>query len=266
VAVRADVTDRHAAIQLVQDVIAKFGGIDVLAKCALEIDVGPLDALDTGKYQRAFRGVFLRCLPSRSWRRCHEELAWIASARQSPFTSADPGRTAKAIVEVARFGDVERMVTSSSFLQARLHALWPSLSIASNALIDKQLVPPSLLDARGLPRVSKETIVSPSEREASSAPDRPRDSGRRARYLQPGAREYGSRRQAPSSAAIHGAGHLSVVARRVMRARAAWHVQECRSSMQILAYSFDHACEFIDITLAKFSVAGSSISTLRTGV
>jgi len=115
-----------------------------------------------------------------------EELSWFASALQSPFTSADPERAAKAIVEAARYGDVERMVTPSSFLQARLHALWPSLSITLSALIEKHFMPQSPLGARALPALSGETIVSTSEnlRVRRIARAAQRDAQK---YLQPGA-------------------------------------------------------------------------------
>jgi NAD(P)-dependent dehydrogenase (short-subunit alcohol dehydrogenase family) len=261
VAIRADVTDQHAAAQLVDDVLSRFGRIDVLVNCAVEIAVGPLEALNASDFRYGFRGIFftvyqplMAALPHMKARHfgrivnvtsvagkapiphnaayvagkfattgfsavcaaelrkygirvstvlppplrngawlngtykgiAEEELSWFASALQSPFTSADPERAAKAIVEAARYGDVERMVTPSSFLQARLHALWPSLSITLSALVEKHFMPQSPLGASALPAVSGETIVSTSEnpRVRRIARAAQRDARN---YLQPGA-------------------------------------------------------------------------------
>jgi len=266
VALRADVTDQHAAAQLVQDVLARFGQIDVLVNCAVEIAVGPIEALNAADYQYAFRGIFfavyqplMAVLPhmkARGFGRIvnvtsvagkapiahnaayvagkfattgfsavcaaemrrygirvstvlppplrngawlngtykglsEEELSWFARTLQSPLTSADPERAAKAIVEAARFGDVERMVTPSSFLQARLHAAWPSLSIALVAFLDRHFMPRLPASARGMPATSGEEIVSTSEnprvRRIARAGQRDAE-----RYLQPGASKCGS--------------------------------------------------------------------------
>ena len=112
-----------------------------------------------------------------------EELAWFARALQSPLTSADPERAAQAIVEAARWGDAERMVTPSSFLQARLHALWPNLSVALAGFLDGRL-PPAPPGAAALPAFSGEELVMRSTHPALRRITR---SARRdaERYLQP---------------------------------------------------------------------------------
>ena len=119
-----------------------------------------------------------------------EELSWFTRALQSPLTSADPERAAHAIVEAARYGDVERMVTPTSFLQARLHALWPSLSIALAAYLDVRSLPASPPGAAALPAFSGEELVTtstdPALRRITLAARRDAQ-----RYLQPIAEKLG---------------------------------------------------------------------------
>lgn len=265
VALRGDVTDRRAAAHLMQAVVAQFGRIDVLVNCAVEIAVGPVEALNATDFQHAFRAIFfalyqpiMAALPHMKARRfgrivnvtsvagkapiphnaayvagkfattgfsavCaaelrkygirvstvlppplrngawlngsykgvpEEELSWFARALQSPLTSANPERAAKAIVEAARFGDVERMVTPLSFLQARLHANWPSLSIALAAFLDRRFMPRLPPSGRVLPAASGEEIVSTSQnpRVRRIARAAQRDAQK---YLQPGAAKCG---------------------------------------------------------------------------
>jgi NAD(P)-dependent dehydrogenase (short-subunit alcohol dehydrogenase family) len=59
VALRADVTDEHAVDWLVAETRAALGGIDVLVNCAVEIAVGPLEAMTARDYLQAFNGIFL---------------------------------------------------------------------------------------------------------------------------------------------------------------------------------------------------------------
>jgi NAD(P)-dependent dehydrogenase (short-subunit alcohol dehydrogenase family) len=58
VTVSADVTDEHATARLVSEVIALFGRLDVLVNAAVEIAVGPLEALNAADFEQAFRGIF----------------------------------------------------------------------------------------------------------------------------------------------------------------------------------------------------------------
>lgn len=59
VALRADVTDEHAVEWLVSETRAALGGVDVLVNCAVEIAVGPLEAMTAKDYFQAFNGIFL---------------------------------------------------------------------------------------------------------------------------------------------------------------------------------------------------------------
>lgn len=59
VAVRADVTDERATEAMVEEVRRELGGIDVLVNCAVEIAVGPLEAMTAKDFEQAFRGIFL---------------------------------------------------------------------------------------------------------------------------------------------------------------------------------------------------------------
>jgi len=260
----ADVTETQAASAMIEKVIAEFGRVDVLVNCAVEVTIGPLEALTAEDFEQAFRGIFfavyrptMAVLPHmkargfgrivnvssvagkapvphsgtyvagkfaatgfsaicaaelRKYGICvstifppplrngawlngsykglaEEELTWFARSLHSPLTSADPERAARAIVEAARFGDVERMVTPSSFLQARLHALCPSLSIALAAFLDARLpnTPPG---AAALPAFSGEELVTHSGMPALGRVSR---AARREaqRYLQPVADKLG---------------------------------------------------------------------------
>jgi len=58
VAIDADVTDPVATKRLVAQVNAELGRIDVLVNCAVEITIGPLDALTRADFEAAFRGIF----------------------------------------------------------------------------------------------------------------------------------------------------------------------------------------------------------------
>lgn len=59
VAFRADVTDQAAVDWMVGEVQTLLGGLDVLVNCAVEIAVGPLEAMTGKDYEQAFRGIFL---------------------------------------------------------------------------------------------------------------------------------------------------------------------------------------------------------------
>jgi NAD(P)-dependent dehydrogenase (short-subunit alcohol dehydrogenase family) len=255
----ADVTDAQGATSTIDSAVAGLGQIDVLVNCAVEITIGPLEALTTEDFEQAFRGVFFAVyqptmavvphmkgrhfgrivnvtsvagkapiphagtyvagkfaatgfsavcavelrkygirvstvlpppLRNGAWLNARykgladEEMAWFTHALQSPMTSADPERAAKAIVEAARWGDVERMVTPTSFLQARLHALWPSLYVALTGLLDARSLPASPPGAAALPFFSGEELVTTSEsptlRRVTRAAQRDAQ-----RYLQP---------------------------------------------------------------------------------
>jgi NAD(P)-dependent dehydrogenase (short-subunit alcohol dehydrogenase family) len=259
ICLRADVTEPQAAAAMIEAAIAALGRIDVLVNCAVEITIGPLEALTAEDFEQAFRGIFfavyrptMAVLPhmkTRTFGRivnvtsvagkapvphsgtyaagkfaatgfsaicaaelrkygiyvstifppplrngawlngsykglAEEELSWFARALQSPLTSADPERAAYAIVEAARFGDVERMVTPTSFLQARLHALWPSLSIALAAYLDARWLPATPPGASALPAFSGEELLTASSNPAFGRVTRAarRDAER---YLQP---------------------------------------------------------------------------------
>ncbi|HKO51450.1 MAG TPA: SDR family oxidoreductase [Polyangiaceae bacterium] len=260
-ALRADVTEPEAAKQLVADVLQRFGRIDVLVNCAVEITIGPLEALGSADFHQSFRGIFfalyeptmavLSHMKSRGFGRivnvtsvagkapvphsgtyvagkfattgfsavcaaelrkygirvstvlppplrngawlngsykglADQELSWFARALQSPLTSIDPERAARAIVRAAEEGRVESMVSPISFLQARLHALCPTLSVALAALIDARSMPPSPLGASALPALTGEEIVSTSESPSVRAVLRRVQADAQA-YLQPGA-------------------------------------------------------------------------------
>ncbi|HYP74342.1 MAG TPA: SDR family NAD(P)-dependent oxidoreductase [Polyangiaceae bacterium] len=259
VTLRADVTQAHAANALIESAIRQLGCVDVLVNCAVDITIGPLEALTAEDYEQAFRGIFfavyhptMAVLPhmkARSFGRivnvtsvagkapiphngtyvtgkfattgfsavcaaelrkygirvstvlppplrngawlnasykglADQELCWFARALQSPLTSADPERAARAIVEAARWGDVERMVTPTSFLQARLHALWPSLSVALAAFLDARWMPASPPGASALPAFSGEELVMASNHPTLRRISRAARSDAE-RYLQP---------------------------------------------------------------------------------
>jgi NAD(P)-dependent dehydrogenase (short-subunit alcohol dehydrogenase family) len=59
VAFRADVTDSATVDWVVGEVQSVFGGLDVLVNCAVEISVGPLEAMTGKDYEQAFRSIFL---------------------------------------------------------------------------------------------------------------------------------------------------------------------------------------------------------------
>lgn len=59
VAVRADVTDERAVERLIADVVQQLGGLEVLVNCAVEIAVGPIEAMTAKDFEQAFRGIFL---------------------------------------------------------------------------------------------------------------------------------------------------------------------------------------------------------------
>lgn len=59
VALRADVTDERAAERLVAETIRQLGGLDVLVNCAVEIAVGPVEAMTSKDFEQAFRSIFL---------------------------------------------------------------------------------------------------------------------------------------------------------------------------------------------------------------
>lgn len=256
---QADVADEAAAGRVVAEVLRVFGELDVLVNCAVEISVGPLDAMTTKDFEHAFQGIFfavyqpmMAVLPhmvargsgrivnvtsvagkapiphnstyvaakfattgfsqtSASELRKHgvrvstvlppplrngawmnaaykgdaeEELSWFARALHSPLTSSDPELAAEAIVQAARYGDVELMVSPSSWLQSRLHAFWPELSVALLAGLERRLMPPTPPGARAQPLAWGEHIL------ASSTNPRVRAAARKAqpdaaRYLQP---------------------------------------------------------------------------------
>jgi len=257
----ADVTDPEAVKRLISDVSTAFGRVDVLVNCAVEIAIGPLDALSTADFERGFRGIFfalyeptMAVLPqmrARGFGRivnvtsvagkapvphsatyvaskfattgfsavcaaelrkygirvstvlppplrngawlngsykglAEQELSWFARGLQSRLTSADPERAARAVLRAAREGGVEYMVTPSSFLQSRLHSLFPALSVALAAFVERRAMPHSPLGARALPALSGEEIVSstnePAIRRIARAARRDAES-----YLQPGA-------------------------------------------------------------------------------
>jgi NAD(P)-dependent dehydrogenase (short-subunit alcohol dehydrogenase family) len=59
VALRADVTDERAVEELIEQVISELDGIDVLVNCAVEIAVGPVEAMTRKDFEQAFSGIFL---------------------------------------------------------------------------------------------------------------------------------------------------------------------------------------------------------------
>jgi NAD(P)-dependent dehydrogenase (short-subunit alcohol dehydrogenase family) len=59
VAFRVDVTDEAAVKWLVEQTRGALGGVDVLVNCAVEIAVGPLEAMTEKDFEQAFRGIFL---------------------------------------------------------------------------------------------------------------------------------------------------------------------------------------------------------------
>jgi NAD(P)-dependent dehydrogenase (short-subunit alcohol dehydrogenase family) len=59
VAFRADVTDQAAVDWMVAEVRSVLGGLDILVNCAVEIAIGPLEAMTAKDYEQAFRGIFL---------------------------------------------------------------------------------------------------------------------------------------------------------------------------------------------------------------
>jgi NAD(P)-dependent dehydrogenase (short-subunit alcohol dehydrogenase family) len=258
-ALRADVTQQRAAEWLVAETLLVFGRLDVLVNCAVEISIGPLEAMTTEDFEQAFQGIFFALyqpvmavvphmrangagrivnvtsvsgkaptphsstyvtgkfattgfssastielrkygirvstvmpppIRNGAWMNAgykgeaDDELSWFAGALGLPVISADPERAAKAIVEAARYGDAETMVSVISWLQARLHALFPELSISLNALADAHLLPPTPPGARAAPLVSGAEILATSQ---SPSVDRLARAGHddAERYLQP---------------------------------------------------------------------------------
>lgn len=59
VALRADVSDAAQAAWVIDETRAALGGLDVLVNCAVEIAVGPLEAMTAADFEQAFRGIFL---------------------------------------------------------------------------------------------------------------------------------------------------------------------------------------------------------------
>lgn len=55
----ADVSDAARAAWLIERARAELGGLDVLVNCAVEISVGPLEALTSADFEQAFRGIFM---------------------------------------------------------------------------------------------------------------------------------------------------------------------------------------------------------------
>jgi len=113
-----------------------------------------------------------------------EELAWFVRALSSPFVSIDPERAARAVVEAARYGDAESMVSPSSWLQARAYALFPGLTGTLLAAIERYGMPSTPLGARAVPVTFGAEILANSE---SPGVRRVARRGRAAgeRYLQP---------------------------------------------------------------------------------
>lgn len=259
VAFRADVTDEAAVEWLVEETRSVLGGIDVLVNCAVEIAVGPLEALTVKDFEQAFRGIFLATycptmavlphlraqghgrivnvtsvagkvpiphnasyvvgkfaatgfsavcatelrkygirvsnvmpppLRNGAWMnagykgRVEEELAWFVTALSSPFVSIDPERAARAIVEAARYGDAEVMVSPSAWLQSRAYSLFPGVASAVLAAYERLGMPSTPLGARAAP------VASGAEILATSADERVQRVARRGkaaaeRYLQP---------------------------------------------------------------------------------
>jgi NAD(P)-dependent dehydrogenase (short-subunit alcohol dehydrogenase family) len=113
-----------------------------------------------------------------------EELAWFVRALSSPLVSIDPERAARAVVEAARYGDAETMVAPSSWLAARVHALWPGLTSALLAALDRYGMPATPLGARAAPVTSGAEILASSDNPGvRRVARRGRAAGER--YLQP---------------------------------------------------------------------------------
>jgi NAD(P)-dependent dehydrogenase (short-subunit alcohol dehydrogenase family) len=258
-ALRADVTDEHAVDWLVAETRASLGGLDVLVNCAVEIAVGPVEAMTAKDYFQAFNGIFLATyhptmavvphlraqgagrivnvtsvagkvpiphnatyvvgkfattgfsavcraelrkygvfvstvmpppLRNGAWMNAgykgdaDEELAWFVRALSSPFVSIDPERAARAVVEAARYGDAETMVSPSSWLQSRIYALLPGLTSGLLAALDRYGMPATPLGARAAPVTSGAEILASSDNPSvRRVARRGRAAGER--YLQP---------------------------------------------------------------------------------
>lgn len=259
VAFRADVTDEAAVEWLVNETRAVLGGIDILVNCAVEIAVGPVEAMTAKDYEQAFHGIFLAMyyptmavvphlraqrfgrivnvtsvagklpiphnatyvvgkyaatgfsavcavelqkygirvstvmpppLRNGAWMNAgykglaEEELAWFVRALSSPLVSIDPERAARAIVEAARYGDVERMVSPSPWLQTRAYALFPELTNSIMGLLERSGMPATPLGARAAPATSGAEILANSDNPlVHRAARRGKAAGER--YLQP---------------------------------------------------------------------------------
>jgi NAD(P)-dependent dehydrogenase (short-subunit alcohol dehydrogenase family) len=70
------------------------------------------------------------------------EHAWFAASDSAPVLSMDTARAARMILDAARHGDAELVMPASAWLQARLHGVSPSLSLALGAMLDARLPGP----------------------------------------------------------------------------------------------------------------------------
>jgi NAD(P)-dependent dehydrogenase (short-subunit alcohol dehydrogenase family) len=259
VALRADVTDPRATEMMVAQALLALGGIDVLVNCAVEIAIGPLEAMTAEDFEQAFQGIFfavyhpmMALLPHMRARKAgrivnvtsvagkaliphnstyvagkfattgfsqvsaaelrkygiyvstvmppplrngawmnagykgnsEQELFWFARALHSPLTSVDTERAARAIVQAARYGDVELMVSPTAWLHSRLHSLFPGFSVALAAAAEARFMPKTPPGARALPAASAEQILTTSTNPdvQSAARNAQRDAEH---YLQP---------------------------------------------------------------------------------
>jgi hypothetical protein len=113
-----------------------------------------------------------------------QELSWFAGTLSLPLASANTERAARAIVDAARHGYAETMVSTLSWLQSRFYSLFPETTISLAAAADQYLLPACPPGAGEAPAVSAAEILVSTEDPKVQKVARHGQSDA-ARYLQP---------------------------------------------------------------------------------
>jgi pteridine reductase len=148
-AVQADLHDRSQARRLVDGVVDRFGGLDLLVPSAANFDRIPFDALDDAAWDRAMR--------------LNLEAPWWLSQRAAPALRA--GRGAIVLITctsaTAPFRDHLPYVVSKGAAHALMRALALELApqVRVNAVAPGTVLPPGDLSVEQVETLARHTLL-----------------------------------------------------------------------------------------------------------
>ncbi len=169
-----DVGVREEAERLVHDTLLREGRLDLLVNNAGVMKVGPLEHMEHADFEEAmavhfwgplhtmlaavpamrrqgggrivttvFPGLMRTGSPFNAWfkGRHRDEFTWFTIADSIPLASIDGRRAAWQIVDAARHGDAELVVSMTAKLAALANALAPDLVAALMAAANSRVLP-----------------------------------------------------------------------------------------------------------------------------